>query len=75
MEPLDEQVRVVLGDDEGRAQLEDVVVRAVGAGEHAALAQALDDVDGLRRGRLQRLAVPDELDPEEQARPAEAGAA
>jgi hypothetical protein len=36
---LEEEIRVLLGEDERRAQLEDVVARAVGAGEDAALGQ------------------------------------
>ena len=43
----DEKIRVRLGDDQRRAQLDDVEMRAVGAREYAAIAKAVDDVGRL----------------------------
>ena len=70
VERREEEPRVAVREDERRPELEDVVVRAVRAGQHPALAEAVHDVGRLLRGRLEARAVAHQLDPEEEARPA-----
>ncbi len=47
--------RVSLGKNQRRAQLDDVVVRAVAPRQNSMLAQSIHDVRGLLRRRLPRL--------------------
>src|SRR5262249_54438560 len=68
VEPPHEEVRIDLRKDQRRSHLEDVAERTVGAGEHTELAQAVDDVGGLFGRGLERRAVADQLDAEEEAR-------
>jgi len=42
-----EKIRVGFGEYQRRSQLDDVVMRAVGAGENAAIAKPIDDIGGL----------------------------
>src|SRR6266850_3894339 len=54
---LGEEICVRFRKDQRRAQLDDVVVRTVRAGEDAAVAQPIDDVGGLERRRLSRFTI------------------
>src|SRR5882724_8409438 len=67
---LGEEIRVRFRKDQRRAQLEDVVVRAVRAGEDAAIAQPVDDVGGLERRWLPRFAIQHKIDSQEKSGPA-----
>src|SRR5712692_2388288 len=67
---LDEKIRIGFGKNQRRAQLDDVVVRAVGSGENAAIAQAINHVSGLQRSGLSRFTVEHEVYPQEQTRAA-----
>ncbi len=60
-----EEVRVGGGEDQRRAELDDVLVGAVGAGKDAAIAEAVDHVEGLIGGGGACGAVVDEVDAEE----------
>jgi hypothetical protein len=46
-------------NDQGRPELDDIVIRPVGAGEDAALAESIDDVSGMRGGGGARVAIED----------------
>jgi len=61
-----EQGSVGFGEQERRAEFDDVVVRAVGTGEDAAVSESIDDVGGLRGGGGARFAIGDEVDAEEE---------
>src|SRR5437899_1365349 len=67
---LDEKIRIGFGKNQRRAQLDDVVVRAVGSVENAAIAQAINHVSGLQRSGLSRFTVEHEVYPQEQTRAA-----
>ena len=67
---LREQRRVGSIERHGRADLEHVVERAVGAREHAFLAKAVDHVVGLFRRRPTGAAIAHELHADEKAAPA-----
>lgn len=59
-----EQFRIGRGEDERRTELDDVVVRTIGAGEDTAFSQAVHDVRGLfGRGRA-ACSVIDQIEPE-----------
>ena len=60
-----EESRVGGGQDERRAKLDDVVMRAIGAGKDAALAKAVDDVGGLGGGGNMHRALIDEIEAQE----------
>src|ERR1700687_4004533 len=63
---LDEQSGVAFGEDQRWAELNDVVMRAVGTGQDASVAQPVYDVVRFRGRRLAGIAVANEVDPEEQ---------
>src|SRR6267378_7313556 len=65
-----EEICVRFRKDQRRAQLDDVVVRTVRAGEDAAVAQPIDDVGGLERRRLSRLAIEHKINSQEKSGPA-----
>ena len=68
---LDEEIRVRFRKDQRRAQLENVVMRTVGAGKDAAVAQSIDDVRCLKRRRLSRFAVEHKIDSQEKSGPSD----
>ena len=70
IQSLQEDFSVKFGENQRRAQLDDVVMRSVGAGENAAIAKAVDHVGGLQRSRLTRFTVEHKIDPQEQSRAA-----
>ena len=67
VQSLDEQTCIGFRENQRRAQLDDVVMRAVGAREDAAIAQAVDDVGRLQRGRLARFKVEHKIGSQEQS--------
>src|SRR5260370_41450642 len=67
---LDKKIRIGFGKNQRGAQLDDVVMRTVGAGENPAIAQAIDHIGGLQRSGLARFTVEDQVDPQEKARSA-----
>src|SRR5689334_11813642 len=60
-----EEICVRLRENQRRAELEDVVVGTVRAGEDAALAQPVYDVGGLRGSRFAGFAIADEVESKE----------
>src|SRR5580693_1520831 len=67
----DEKIGVGLREDQRWPELDDVVMGAVGAGEDAAIAQAVDDVRSLLRRGCARFAIDDKVYAEEEARAAD----
>src|SRR5579859_826451 len=61
------EIGVRLRENQRGAELEDVVMGTVGAGENAAVAQPVYDVGGLRGSRFAGLAIADEVETKEKA--------
>ncbi len=62
-----EQIGVGIRENQWRTKLDDVVVRAVGASEDAAFAEAIDDIGGLFCGGGTGGTVVDQIDAEEES--------
>jgi len=60
----DEEIGVGLRENQWRAELDHVVMRAVGAGEDAAFAQTIDDVRSLIGRRFASLTIEHKVDTE-----------
>src|SRR6185295_11716357 len=67
IDPRNHQIRIPLLEDHRGPQLDHVVERPVRAGQNAQVAEAVDGVGGLLGRRFERLAVPDQLEAEEEA--------
>ena len=67
LERVDEEVRIALRKNQRRTELDDIVMRAVRAGEDAAFAEAVHDVRSLVGCGLASLAIEDQIQPQEQA--------
>ena len=61
------QIGVCFRKNQRRAKLDDVVIRTVGASEHAAVAKPVDDVVGFVGRRFTGRRVAHKIDAEEQA--------
>src|SRR5712692_9500820 len=66
---LDEKIRIGFGKNQRRAQLDDVVMWSVRAGENAAIAKAVHHIGSLQRSSLARFTVEHQIDPQEKPRP------